>query len=76
MDRSTFTWSSKAHISALGPPPGGGPKPDLSPLPRSPKEDGLEGREIPRHLPPKEGKKEAYPQNPPGIGARKVPSLG
>jgi hypothetical protein len=39
-------------------------------------EEGLEGREVSRHLAPEERKEKTYPQDPPGIDAGRVPSLG
>jgi len=39
-------------------------------------QDGLEGRKVPGHLKPEKGKEKAYPQDPPGMGAGGVPSLG
>jgi hypothetical protein len=74
-ERRADTWLAKAHITARRPPTRMRVSASFPPLPRSQK-DGLEGRKISRHLAPEERKESAYPQDPPGISARGVPSAG
>ena len=94
-----LTWSLKVHNNAPRPSTRmrfiwgvGAPERTwayLPPLPRSlgqrsEVQDGLEGRKVPGHLKPEEGKgqarraylAEAYPQDPPGMGTGGVPSFG
>jgi hypothetical protein len=68
-------WLTNAHMSARRPPTRMRVSASFPPLPRSQK-DGLEGGKIPGHLAPEERKEKAYPQDPPGIGAGGVPSVG